>query len=53
MDVDIKIEILARALKELMLAMDPEDMGSITRYNILKDLDRILNDIQREGAEDR
>lgn len=44
MTTEAKINVVAAILKELLLSMDPEDILSIKRYNMLKDLDRILEE---------
>lgn len=44
MTTEAKINAVAAILKELLLSMDPEDIPSIKRYNMLKDLDRILEE---------
>lgn len=50
MTIDTKIEILATILKDLILAMDPEDIRYVRRYDMLKDLDRILKDAELERS---
>ena len=42
MDTNTKIETVAAILRELIRSMDPEDISAVKRYNMLKDLDRIL-----------
>lgn len=50
MDINTKIETIATILKDLVMTMDPEDINSVRRYNMLKDLDRIINgsELERE-----
>lgn len=53
MNTEAKINTVAAILKELIISMDPEDILAIRRYNMLKDLDRILNDgHEKELVED-
>lgn len=44
MSTEAKINAIAAILKDLILSMDPEDILSVKRYNMLKDLDRILEE---------
>lgn len=48
MDTNAKIDAVAAILKELILSMDPEDILAVKRYNMLKDLDRILSEETEE-----
>ena len=48
MDTNAKINAVAAILKELILSMDPEDILAVKRYNMLKDLDRILSEETEE-----
>ena len=43
MDTNAKIDTVAAILRELIRSMDPKDLSATKRYNMLKDLDRILD----------
>ena len=45
MDINTKNEILATIVKDLVTTMDPYDINPVRRYNILKDLDRIIEGV--------
>jgi hypothetical protein len=44
MDVDQKINMLAAIVKDLVETADPQVLNPVRRYNIMHDLERIMDE---------
>ena len=44
MTTDAKINAIASILRDLIRSMEPAELPAVKRYNMLKDLDRILDE---------